>query len=246
MTEAYIYDHVRTPRGRGKAGGGLNAITPINLLTQVLEALRDRNDLDTSLVDDVVMGCVSPVGEQGANVAVGTVARGGSIQSPNVFDFSGLFSRLDLKNALEELLNDDPGGELDAYERKNFNALGNLVILNIFMPIAYYFGSLQGVDGVALGWLLLYPPLFAITQIRTSRQLGVRAVDLVVASRNAVLSAFLMLLAVLAADGLLDGVVPDVLRLALLVGLGVVIYFLASLRVNRERLNDMRALISRN
>ena len=69
MTEAYIYDHVRSPRGRGKAGGGLNAITPLNLCTQVLNALRDRNELDTSLVDDVVFGCVSPIGEQGANVA---------------------------------------------------------------------------------------------------------------------------------------------------------------------------------
>lgn len=69
MTEAYIYDHVRSPRGRGKAGGGLNAITPLNLSTQILSALRDRNELDTSLVDDVIFGCVSPVGEQGANVA---------------------------------------------------------------------------------------------------------------------------------------------------------------------------------
>jgi len=69
MTEAYIYDHVRSPRGRGKAGGGLNAITPLNLCTQVLNALRERNELDTSLVDDVIFGCVSPVGEQGANVA---------------------------------------------------------------------------------------------------------------------------------------------------------------------------------
>jgi len=69
MTEAYIYDHVRSPRGRGKAGGSLNAITPLNLCTQVLTALRDRSDLDTSLVDDVIFGCVSPVGEQGANVA---------------------------------------------------------------------------------------------------------------------------------------------------------------------------------
>jgi len=69
MTEAYIYDHVRSPRGRGKAGGGLNAITPLNLSTQILAALRDRNELDTSLVDDVIFGCVTPVGEQGANVA---------------------------------------------------------------------------------------------------------------------------------------------------------------------------------
>jgi len=69
MTEAYIYDHVRSPRGRGKPNGSLHAITPINLASQVLGALRDRNDLDTSLVDDVVLGCVAPVGEQGADIA---------------------------------------------------------------------------------------------------------------------------------------------------------------------------------
>ena len=69
MAEAFIYDHVRTPRGRGKPNGGLHAVTPIELTTQVLESLRDRNELDTSYLDDVVLGCVSPVGEQGANIA---------------------------------------------------------------------------------------------------------------------------------------------------------------------------------
>ena len=69
MTEAFIYDHVRSPRGRGKANGSLHTITPINLASQVLAAVRDRNQLDTSLVDDVVLGCVSPVGEQGADIA---------------------------------------------------------------------------------------------------------------------------------------------------------------------------------
>jgi acetyl-CoA C-acetyltransferase len=69
MSDAYILDHVRTPRGRGKPDGALHGITPIQLLTQVLEALRQRNELDTSLVEDVIMGCVAPVGEQGANVA---------------------------------------------------------------------------------------------------------------------------------------------------------------------------------
>ncbi len=69
MTEAYIYDHVRSPRGRGKADGSLHAITPINLASQVLANLRDRNNLDTSLVDDVILGCVAPVGEQGADIA---------------------------------------------------------------------------------------------------------------------------------------------------------------------------------
>jgi len=69
MTEAFIYDHVRSPRGRGKQGGSLNPITPINLTTQVLSALRDRSGLDTSILDDVILGCVTPVGEQGANIA---------------------------------------------------------------------------------------------------------------------------------------------------------------------------------
>jgi len=69
MAEAFIFDHVRTPRGRGKANGALHEVTPIELTTQVLEALRERNQLDTALVDDVIMGCVAPVGEQGANIA---------------------------------------------------------------------------------------------------------------------------------------------------------------------------------
>lgn len=69
MTEAFIYDHVRSPRGRGKQGGSLNPITPINLTTQILTALRDRNELDTAILDDVILGCVTPVGEQGANIA---------------------------------------------------------------------------------------------------------------------------------------------------------------------------------
>ncbi|MEO0996908.1 MAG: acetyl-CoA C-acyltransferase, partial [Pseudomonadota bacterium] len=69
MTDAFIYDHVRSPRGRGRANGALHEVTPIDLSAQVLGALRDRSELDTSYVDDVVFGCVSPVGEQGANVA---------------------------------------------------------------------------------------------------------------------------------------------------------------------------------
>ena len=81
MTDAYIYDHVRSPRGRGKQGGSLNSITPMNLLTQVLLALRDRSSLDTSLLDDVIMGCVTPVGEQGANVARVAAIMAGYAQS---------------------------------------------------------------------------------------------------------------------------------------------------------------------
>ncbi|QJW88230.1 acetyl-CoA C-acetyltransferase [Spirosoma taeanense] len=69
MAEAFIYDAVRTPRGRGKSDGALHDIQPITLLTSVLRELRDRNQLDTSLVDDVIMGCVTPIGEQGADIA---------------------------------------------------------------------------------------------------------------------------------------------------------------------------------
>ncbi|MGD8578334.1 MAG: beta-ketoacyl synthase N-terminal-like domain-containing protein, partial [Lysobacterales bacterium] len=95
MTDAFIYDHVRSPRGRGKIGGALNPITPINLVTQVLQGLRDRNELDTALVDDVILGCVTPVGEQGANIArVGAIAAGYAETVPgkqiNRFCASGL------------------------------------------------------------------------------------------------------------------------------------------------------------
>ncbi|MGA0028290.1 MAG: hypothetical protein ACO3IJ_12690, partial [Steroidobacteraceae bacterium] len=69
MKDALILDHVRTPRGRGRSDGALHGITPVQLAAQALSALRDRNGLDTSLVDDVVLGCVSPIGEQGANIA---------------------------------------------------------------------------------------------------------------------------------------------------------------------------------
>jgi len=69
MTDAYIFDAVRTPRGKGKNTGKLHEQTALQLGTQVLQALRDRNNLDTSRVDDVVFGCVSPIGEQGGDIA---------------------------------------------------------------------------------------------------------------------------------------------------------------------------------
>ena len=69
MSEAFIYDHVRTPRGKGKKDGGLHQAAPIWLLRTLLQALQQRSQLDTALVDDVVLGCVTPVGEQGADIA---------------------------------------------------------------------------------------------------------------------------------------------------------------------------------
>jgi acetyl-CoA C-acetyltransferase len=69
MTDAYILEAVRTPRGRGRPDGSLHPITPVQLAAQTLAALRDRTALDTSQLDDVVLGCVTPVGEQGADIA---------------------------------------------------------------------------------------------------------------------------------------------------------------------------------
>ena len=66
---AYIYDAVRTPRSKGKKDGSLHEVKPIDLGAGLLRSLQERNDLDTSYVDDVVMGCVSPVGEQGSDIA---------------------------------------------------------------------------------------------------------------------------------------------------------------------------------
>ncbi|MFO7633774.1 MAG: acetyl-CoA C-acetyltransferase [Caldilinea sp.] len=68
-TEAFIYDAIRTPRGRGKADGALNGVTPVDLLVTLFRSLEERTHLDTSQVDDVVLGCVTPIGEQGGNIA---------------------------------------------------------------------------------------------------------------------------------------------------------------------------------
>jgi acetyl-CoA C-acetyltransferase len=69
LPDAYLYDHVRTPRGKGKKDGSLHQATPVWLLSTLLRALQQRLALDTALVDDVVLGCVTPVGEQGADIA---------------------------------------------------------------------------------------------------------------------------------------------------------------------------------
>lgn len=79
--EAYIYDAIRTPRGRGKSDGSLHDVQPIQLLSTVLKALKERNDLDTSYVDDVIMGCVSPLGEQGGDIARAAVLDAGYAQT---------------------------------------------------------------------------------------------------------------------------------------------------------------------
>jgi acetyl-CoA C-acetyltransferase len=83
--EAFIYDHVRTPRGKGKSDGKLHEVTPVALASQALAALRDRSGLDTTLVEDVVLGCVTPVGEQGSDIArIAALAAGFDESVPGV------------------------------------------------------------------------------------------------------------------------------------------------------------------
>ena len=78
---AFIYDAIRTPRSKGKRDGTLHEVKPIDLGAGLLKELKNRHDLDTTYVDDVIMGCVSPVGEQGANIAKMVAQRAGWDQS---------------------------------------------------------------------------------------------------------------------------------------------------------------------
>ncbi len=97
MADAFIYDHVRTPRGRGKPDGSLHTATTLHLAATALKAIKERNHLDTRLVDDVVMGCVDPVGEAGGDIArMGALTAGYGDHVPGVqinrFCASGLDS----------------------------------------------------------------------------------------------------------------------------------------------------------
>ncbi|WP_267553221.1 acetyl-CoA C-acetyltransferase [Rhizobium rhizogenes] len=85
MTEVFIYDHVRTPRGRGKKDGSLHEVPSVRLAARTLEALRDRNGLDTETVDDIIMGCVDPVMEAGAVIPRGAAFEAGySTKAPGM------------------------------------------------------------------------------------------------------------------------------------------------------------------
>jgi len=93
--KAYIYDAVRTPRGKGKADGALASVKPVELLASTFNAIRDRNGLDTNLVEDAIIGCVSPVKEQGANIAKAAAIEAGYAETTagvqvNRFCASGL------------------------------------------------------------------------------------------------------------------------------------------------------------
>ncbi|MCF6322371.1 MAG: acetyl-CoA C-acetyltransferase [Rhizobiaceae bacterium] len=77
MPDAFIFDHVRTPRGRGKKDGSLHEVPAVRLAAKTLEAVRDRNGLDTTKIDDVILGCVDPVGEAGSDIARAAVFEAG-------------------------------------------------------------------------------------------------------------------------------------------------------------------------
>ena len=95
--EAYVYEAIRTPRARGKVGSELNEVKPIDLIVTLMDELVKRTDLDTSQVDDVVLGCVAPVGDQGSDIAkIAAQKAGWDIDVPGVqlnrFCASGLES----------------------------------------------------------------------------------------------------------------------------------------------------------
>ncbi len=85
MTEAYIYDAVRSPRGKGRSDGALHEITPLDLAAQVLASVRERNGLAADAVEDIAFGCVSPVGEQGA-----VITRTAALQAGYAHTTSGI------------------------------------------------------------------------------------------------------------------------------------------------------------
>ncbi len=85
MTEAYIFDAVRSPRGKGRSDGALHEITPLDLAAQVLASVRERNGLAPDAVEDIAFGCVSPVGEQGA-----VITRTAALQAGYAHTTSGI------------------------------------------------------------------------------------------------------------------------------------------------------------
>ncbi|MBO0750649.1 MAG: acetyl-CoA C-acetyltransferase [Bradyrhizobiaceae bacterium] len=145
MTDAFIYDHVRTPRGRGKADGALHEVTALNLATQALTALKDRNSLDPSLVDDVVMGCVDPVGEAGGDIArVSAICAGYGDGVPGVQINRFCASGLDAVNfAAAEVMSGQHdmtvGGGVESMSRVGIGASGGAWPMDPMIALPSYF-----------------------------------------------------------------------------------------------------------
>ncbi len=147
MSDAFIYDHVRTPRGRGKADGSLHEVTALELARQSLVAVKDRNDLDPILVEDVILGCVDPVGEAGSNIArAAAIAADYGKEVPGIqinrFCSSGLeavnFAAAQVMSGAKELA---IGGGVESMSRVGIGASGgawpvdpSIAIKSYFMP----------------------------------------------------------------------------------------------------------------
>jgi acetyl-CoA C-acetyltransferase len=145
MPDAFIYDHVRTPRGRGKADGALHEVTALNLAAQVLGAVRDRNKLDTGFVDDVVLGCVDPVGEAGGDIArAAALVAGYGDSVPGVqinrFCASGLdavnFAAAEIMSGQHEMT---VGGGVESMSRVGIGASGGAWALDPSIAVPTYF-----------------------------------------------------------------------------------------------------------
>jgi acetyl-CoA C-acetyltransferase len=147
MPDAFIYDHLRTPRGRGKVDGALHEVTALNLASQTLAALRERSALDPKLVDDVVLGCVDPVGEAGGDIARAaalTAGYGNSVPGVQINRFCA--SGLDAVNfAAAQIMSGQHdmaiGGGVESMSRVGIGASGGawpvdpaIALKSYFMP----------------------------------------------------------------------------------------------------------------
>jgi acetyl-CoA C-acetyltransferase len=145
MPEAFIYDHMRTPRGRGKVDGALHEVTALNLASQALGAIKSRNNLDTTLVDDVVMGVVDPVGEAAADIARTAALVAGYGDSVagvqiNRFCASGLdavnFAAAQIMSGQQELA---VGGGVESMSRVGIGSAGGAWPVDPSIAVAHYF-----------------------------------------------------------------------------------------------------------
>jgi acetyl-CoA C-acetyltransferase len=151
MTEAFIYDHVRSPRGRGKVDGSLHEVSTLNLASQVLKGLRERNDLDPDFVEDVVLGCVDPVGEAGGDIArVSALAAGYGDKVPGVQINRFCASGLDAVNfAAAQVMSGQSGmsigGGVESMSRVGIGASGGAWFVDPMIALPTYFMP-QGVS----------------------------------------------------------------------------------------------------
>ena len=145
MPDAFIYDHVRTPRGRGKVDGALHEVTALNLASQALGAIKSRNDLDTTLVDDVVMGVVDPIGEAAADIARTAALVAGYGDSVagvqiNRFCASGLdavnFAAAQIMSGQQKLA---VGGGVESMSRVGIGSAGGAWSVDPSIAVAHYF-----------------------------------------------------------------------------------------------------------